>query len=86
MEAMREAWTDERLDDLANRMDRGFDRVDKDLRELRGEMDKRFDRVDGRFEAIDIRLDGIQKAIVQAAIGMTAAFLAGFAALVVAGL
>jgi hypothetical protein len=27
MEAMREAWTDERLDDLSRRMDRGFDRV-----------------------------------------------------------
>ena len=30
MEAMREAWTDERLDDLSRRMDRGFDRVDAD--------------------------------------------------------
>ncbi len=38
MEAMREAWTDERLDDLTVRMDRGFDRVDKDIRDLRGEM------------------------------------------------
>lgn len=32
----RAAWTDERLDDLARRMDGGFDRVDRDIRELRG--------------------------------------------------
>jgi hypothetical protein len=36
---MREAWTDERLDDLSERMDRGFDRVDKDLRELKKSVD-----------------------------------------------
>jgi hypothetical protein len=34
----RAAWTDERLDDLANRMDAGFERVDRDIRELRAEM------------------------------------------------
>jgi len=32
------AWTDERLDDLARRMDAGFARVDADIRELRGEL------------------------------------------------
>lgn len=30
----RMAWTDERLDDLSNRMDAGFLRVDADMREL----------------------------------------------------
>ena len=39
MEAMRKAWTDERLDDLSRRMDRGFDRVDADLRALNGRFD-----------------------------------------------
>jgi hypothetical protein len=28
-------WTDERLDDLAHKVDAGFDRVDADIRELR---------------------------------------------------
>ena len=32
------AWTDERLDDLARRMDAGFERVDRDIRDLRGEI------------------------------------------------
>ena len=39
MYTMREAWTDERLDDLSERMDRGFDRVVRDLRELKKSVD-----------------------------------------------
>jgi hypothetical protein len=38
MAAMREKWTDERLDDLNYRVAEGFDRVDADLRSLRVEM------------------------------------------------
>jgi hypothetical protein len=34
----RIAWTDDRLDDLANRMDAGFARIDADIRELRAEL------------------------------------------------
>jgi len=34
----RAAWTDERLNDLANRMDAGFARIDADIRELRVEL------------------------------------------------
>jgi hypothetical protein len=56
MEAMREAWTDERLDDLTRRMDQGFDRVDRDIRELRvelkTEMDTRFGRLEARFDSM----------------------------------
>jgi archaellum component FlaC len=38
MEAVREKWTDERLDDMNGRMGEGFDRLDKDLREVRSEI------------------------------------------------
>jgi hypothetical protein len=31
----RTMWTDERLDDLAKKVDAGFERVDRDIRELR---------------------------------------------------
>jgi hypothetical protein len=34
----RTAWSDERLDDLANRVDAGFARVDAGIRELRAEI------------------------------------------------
>ncbi|MGE5858669.1 MAG: hypothetical protein ACM31K_09295 [Solirubrobacterales bacterium] len=35
----RASWTDERLDDLAEAMRSGFDRVDRDMRDLRSEME-----------------------------------------------
>ena len=35
MEAMREAWTDERLDDLTKRVDEGFRESREDLRSFR---------------------------------------------------
>jgi hypothetical protein len=39
MEAMREAWTDERLDDLVHHMDKSFEQVNA-----------RLDRLDDRFD------------------------------------
>lgn len=32
------AWTDERIDDLVMRIDRGFDELRHEMREMRGEM------------------------------------------------
>ena len=72
MAAMREAWTDERLDDLNAKVDRGFDRLDGDVGDLRREMNSRFDSVEGR----------IGQAIVALATGMLVGFggLAGLIA------
>lgn len=67
---MREAWTDERLDDLSERMDHGFDRVDKDLRELRADV-----------KSLQGKLDGTQRLLVQLAVGMSAAMVTGFVGL-----
>ena len=49
---MREAWTDDRMDDLRDEMRRGFDRVDTDVRQLRTDMNERFAGVDARFDAL----------------------------------
>jgi type I site-specific restriction endonuclease len=59
MEAVREAWTDERLDDLANRMDRGFDRMDADIRELRTDTKSEFGkaRTDTKSEFGKVRAE-----------------------------
>jgi len=46
MEAVREKWTDERLDDLNGKVD-----------DLGRRMDLRFDSVDRRFKRIDQRID-----------------------------
>lgn len=43
----RTTWTDERLDDLSQRMDAGFERVDRDIRDLRSEMRAGFADVRG---------------------------------------
>jgi hypothetical protein len=62
MNVMRESWTDERLDDLSNRVDRGFDRVGADIRTLRSEMKAGFDRMEERF---DERFDGLHRLLLQ---------------------
>ncbi len=97
MNSMREAWTDERLDDLNHRLDEGFRRIDGDLRvlrietkteltSLRGEMNERFERVDtdlkGLRSDMNTRFEALQRTMVHAAVGMSAAFIAGFAALI----
>ena len=60
----RDAWTDERLDDLAagidkrfDQVDQRFDRVDGDIRELRAEMKKGFEGIDNKFERMDAKFD-----------------------------
>ncbi|MDX6634056.1 MAG: hypothetical protein QOF06_259 [Solirubrobacterales bacterium] len=48
----REAWTDERLDDLKTHLDEGFREVRADLRQQRGEMARQKD-MDARFDALN---------------------------------
>jgi hypothetical protein len=48
----RETWTDERLDDLNARVDKGFSEVKGEIKDLRAEMNARFAAVDGRFDAM----------------------------------
>jgi hypothetical protein len=54
----RMAWTDERLDDLAKRMDAGFERVDADIRDLRADMNAM--RTELRGEIDRLRLTMVQ--------------------------
>jgi DNA anti-recombination protein RmuC len=57
MEAMRESWTDDRLDDLNSKVDALRLEMKTEFRTVRGEMDRRFDRVDERFDKMDERFD-----------------------------
>lgn len=45
------AWTDERMDDLVERMDAGFARVDGDIRDLRAETRSEFAAVRSEMHA-----------------------------------
>jgi hypothetical protein len=66
----RTAWTDERLDHLAKRMDAGFGRLDQDIRELRTEL---------RSEIRELRITLIRVggAMMAGLVGVIAAVLAG---------
>ena len=90
--AVREGWTDERLDEFGKRMDERFDRVDERFQEVNSkfkQVDTRLDEVKlqmkQEFEQVDKRLDRlgngtelIYKAIIFGAITMSSAFVAGF--------
>jgi hypothetical protein len=43
---MRESWTDERLDDFRDHVDKRFEIVDTNIRELRAEMNARFNSLE----------------------------------------
>lgn len=79
----REKWTDERLDDLNEKVDRGFAdtkaemregfaRLDGDIRELRGELKDLRTELNARFDAMNRNLIGVGAAIVAALIGVNA--------------
>lgn len=76
MEAVREKWTDERLDDLNTRMGEGFDRLDKDIREIRSELVGMNRRFEERFAAT-------HRLIIQVGGGLFGTMLVGFLSLLV---
>lgn len=82
MPVMRESWTDERLDDFRDEVNRRFDQVDRrferiegDIRDLRGEVTELRTEMKAGFESV-------HRAMVHGAIALSAAYVAGFAALV----
>lgn len=83
----RAAWTDERLDDLADAMRSGFARVDGDIRDLRAETREGFASVRTEVAALEAGLRaainelrrvmlGVGGGIILALIGVIAAILA----------
>ena len=59
--SVRESWTDERLDDLSQKMDKGFARLDADMRAL-----------NGRFDSLQRTLLQVNGVIIAALIGLIA--------------
>lgn len=68
---MRESWTDERLDDFRDEVNRRFDGVER-----------RFDKVDAELHRVNDRLDGLHRTLLQIAGGTIATLIAGFAGLI----
>jgi hypothetical protein len=69
-----------RVDKRFERIDQRFERVDEKFQGMEREANKRHDALLGELMA---RSDAVQRSIVTAVIGMTGAFMAGFAAILV---
>jgi hypothetical protein len=72
MEAVREKWTDERLDDMNERMGEGFDRLDRDIREVRSEL-----------VGMNKRFEATHRLIIQVSGGLFGTMVVGFLSLLV---
>lgn len=72
---MREKWTDERLDDMNDRMGEGFNRLDEDIREVRSEIAGIRGEMNSRFEAM-------QRLIIQVGGGLFGTMIIGFLSIV----
>lgn len=86
MEAMKEAWTDRRLDglnhkveELERRMDLRFDQVDGRFNQLEKRVDDRFDHFDSRFNRLEQDFQSFQHSALQLS-GVVIAALIGFIA------
>jgi hypothetical protein len=71
MYKMRESWTDERLDDFRDEVNRRFDVVYK-----------RFDKVDHELHRINDRLDSLHKILIYAVLTLGSASVVGWAAVI----
>jgi hypothetical protein len=72
MDAMRESWTDARLDDFARHTDQRFDAVDRRFDALERRMEGGFKEMNARFDALQrllLRLGGV---VIAALIGLIA--------------
>jgi hypothetical protein len=88
MEAMPQEWTEGRLDELSSKVDRGFEQVDRrfekvdaDIHTLRVEMKTEFAALRRESERTHDRIDSVQRVIAFAAVALTSAIIAGFAAM-----
>jgi hypothetical protein len=90
MAAMREKWTDERLDDMNGRISEGFDRLDHELRDVRAEIRALRSDVGTEFGSVrtemSSRFDAIQQLILRVSAGMFGTMVIGFIGLVVSQL
>jgi hypothetical protein len=85
MDAVREKWTDERLDDMNGRMGEGFNRLDEDNRELRSEVGELRSDVAkfriGIMEEMNRRFEATHRLIIQVGGGLFGTMAIGFLSL-----
>jgi hypothetical protein len=95
MEAMRQAWTDDRLDDLSAGMHDEFGRVHDEFGRVRAEMRDEFSAVrtevrdlrgdlNSRFEAVDARFDALNRTMILGFGSIVSSVIGSVAAVLVA--
>jgi tetrahydromethanopterin S-methyltransferase subunit G len=61
MEAMRQSWSDDRLDDLKDRVETGFAQMDQRSARIEARLEAGFDRLDAKIDAkigqLDAKID-----------------------------
>ena len=67
----REKWTDERLDDLNEKIDRGFADLKAEMKAGFASIDKRFEKIEDRFHALNRTLLGAGGVIIATLVGGT---------------
>jgi hypothetical protein len=72
MEAVRDAWTDERLDDLNHRVDEGFKEMREEFRAIRLESKT-------EFAAVRSEMAAMNRTMLQIVVGGFGVMLVGFA-------
>jgi flagellar capping protein FliD len=72
MMSPREKWTDERLDDLNQKVDEGFTKVDTRFDRLEARMDAQFAQMNERFDRMQHTLIGGAAVVIAAIIGSSA--------------
>jgi hypothetical protein len=97
MEAMRQSWSDDRLDDLNKRVDDGFARVDAQFARLEERMQAGFDRADARLETtaaelrremqmgfhdVNARFDAMQQTMMRIGAGLIGVLIVSSAGLI----
>lgn len=68
-------WTDERLDDLNGKVDRGFADVKSEMREGFARVNSDFERLDTRFDRLDARFDRLQQTLIIGLLGVVVSIL-----------
>jgi hypothetical protein len=75
----REKWTDERLDDLNAKVDRGFAETKAEMREGFAEMRERFvhleTRLEARVDGIEARFDRLQQTLIGSLVAVVVAII-----------
>jgi len=78
MEAMRESWSDDRLDYLNRRVDDGFKQVDRQFPQVDEQfrqVGERFDRVETYLRDLNTRVDSLQRTMMQTGGGIVVALV-----------